>query len=110
MKHHKTFLITTGTVATMAWAVYNGSQGYRELMEKRQQVREMEEQNSILEKENEDRRNRIERLNGNSSEEDMELRKLNLAKPGETVFILRNGGKTSAPSSDGKSADTPAVP
>lgn len=109
MKHHKTFLITTGTVATMAWAVYNGSQGYRELMEKRQQIREMQEQNSILEKENEDRRIRIGRLNGNSSEEDMELRKLNLAKPGETVFILRDGG-TSAPSSDGKSADTPAVP
>lgn len=103
-KRHKTFLVTASMAFAMGWAIYNGSHGYRELMEKRQQIREMQEQNVDLQKENEKRRERIERLSGNSSEQDMELRKLNLVKPGETIFILRDGTKASSP--DGKEPST----
>lgn len=106
-KRHKTILVTASMAMATAWAIYNGSHGYRELMEKHQQIREMQEQNVDLQKENEKRKDRIDRLKKNPSEQDMELRKLNLGKPGDTIFILRDGKKTPTPEGKDGAASTP---
>ena len=66
----------------------------------------MQEQNTILQRENERRKDRIDRLNGDFGEQDMELRKLNLTKPGDMIFMLPDAQK--APGKTGSA--TPAGP
>ncbi len=103
----KTFLLAAAMAVTIGWVAYSGTRSIDQLLEKRRQIREMQEQNTILQRENERRKERIGRLNGNSSEQDMELRKLNLAKPGETMFMLPDDQK--APEKTGTtSTATPA--
>lgn len=59
------------------------------LMEKRREIRELEEQNANLQREIQRMRERIERLKNSPSEQEMEIRKqLKLLRPGETSFIL----------------------
>jgi len=66
-----------------------GPQGVSALLEKRQEVRLLEEQNAAQAAENERRRERIRRLEESSTEQEMEIRKqLKLLRPGETTFIL----------------------
>ncbi len=105
-KRHKTFLLAAGMAVTIGWAAYSGTRSIDQLLEKRREIREMQEQNSILQRENERRRERIGRLNGNSSEQDMELRKLNLGKPGDTMFMLPEAQKTT----DKTDSDSPVAP
>jgi cell division protein FtsB len=66
----------------------------------------LEEQNAAQAAENERRRERIHRLEQNSTEQEMEIRKqLKLLRPGETTFILEDAPKgTAAP------APTPSQP
>jgi cell division protein FtsB len=92
-KRNKTLLLASGMALTIGWAAYNGTRSFDQLMEKQRQIRELQEQNTILQRENEQRKLRIERLSGNSSEQDVEIRKLNLAKPGEIMFMLPEGKK-----------------
>lgn len=59
------------------------------LMEKRREIRELEEQNANLQREIQRKRERIDRLKNSPSEQEMEIRKqLKLLRPGETSFIL----------------------
>lgn len=105
-KRHKQFLVVAGIAATIGWVAYSGSQGFDTWLEKRQKIREVQEQNAILQRDNELRRLRIERLNQSSSERDMELRKLNLGKPGDMMFILPDGKSTP----DRSDTASPAAP
>ena len=71
------------------WIAFNGPQGFSALIEKRREIRQLEEHNAVLSHENERRRERIHRLEDSRSEQEMEIRKqLKLLRPGETTFIL----------------------
>jgi cell division protein FtsB len=95
IKRQRTFWVATGIALTIGWTAYSGTQGLDQLLERRSLIQQLEEQNTTLQRENEQRKLRIDRLNGDSSEQDMELRKLNKAKPGDLMFILPPDKSTS---------------
>jgi cell division protein FtsB len=71
------------------WVFLRGPQGFSTLLEKRREIREWEERNDGMRRENERRKERIRRLHDSRSEQEMEIRKqLKLQRPGETTFIL----------------------
>ena len=81
-----------------AWIAVSGPQGLQALLEKRREIRDLQEQNAVLTREIEHRRDRIRRLEESPSEQEMEIRKqLKLLKPGETEFILPDGPKDPEP-------------
>lgn len=89
-------MVLLAIVIAYAWIAVSGPQGLQALMEKRHEIRELEEQNATLTRENEHRRDRIRRLEDSPSEQEMEIRKqLKLLRPGETTFILPDGPKDS---------------
>ena len=74
-----------------------GPQGLQALFYKYREIRTLEAQNAAAVVENQRRRERIEQLRTNTSEQEMEIRKqLKLLRPGETTFILPEAGKTPA--------------
>ncbi len=76
-------------VALYALVAIKGPQGFQSLMEKRAEIRLLEEQNAEKAAEVERLRKRIDRLKASPSEQEMEIRKqLKMVKPGETTFIL----------------------
>jgi cell division protein FtsB len=80
-------------VAAYGWIALRGPQGIQALLEKRREIRQLQEQNATLSRENDKRRERIRRLENNTSEQEMEIRKqLKLLRPGETTFILPDPG------------------
>jgi cell division protein FtsB len=79
------FLLTAGYL----WIAFRGPQGFGALLERRGEIRQLEEENAAIARENERRREHIRRLSESPSEQDMEIRKqLKLLRPGETTFIL----------------------
>ena len=83
------------------WMFLSGPQGLQSLMEKRREIRQLEERNANIRLENDRRKERIRRLQESRSEQEMEIRKqLKLQRPGETTFIL--------PESEQKEKATPA--
>ena len=81
-------------IAAYGLVALKGPQGIQALLAKHREIRELQEQNSTLARENERRRERIQRLKDSPSEQDMEIRKqLKLQKPGETTFILPDAPK-----------------
>jgi cell division protein FtsB len=91
VKRHQGLLLMFAAVGTMGWAVYSGISGVHELMEKREQIRQLEEKNANLRQANEERRQWIERMKTDPAEQDLEIRKLNKLKPGERMFMLPEG-------------------
>jgi cell division protein FtsB len=82
-------LAALAIVGAYAFVALRGPRGMPALMEKRREIRELEEQNANLEREIQRKRERIERLKNSPSEQEMEIRKqLKLLRPGETSFIL----------------------
>lgn len=76
-------------IASYALITLRGPQGVPALLERRRQVRELQEINASLMAENQQKRERIERLKSSKAEQELEIRdRLKLAKPGETQFIL----------------------
>jgi cell division protein FtsB len=68
-----------------------GPNGVSALMEKRQEIRSLEKENELLQKEIAAKRNRVERLKNNPEEQEMEIRKeLKLLKPGEKSYIMQD--------------------
>jgi len=89
-----------------AWMTLRGPQGIHALVEKHQEIRELQEQNGATALDNERRRERIRKLQESVSEQDMEIRKqLKLQRPGETTFILPD-----APKNAPDSPPPPATP
>jgi cell division protein FtsB len=71
------------------WIALRGPQGFGALLDRRAEIRQLEEENAALARENEHRREHIRRLEDSRSEQEMEIRKqLKLLRPGETTFIL----------------------
>jgi cell division protein FtsB len=67
----------------------SGPQGLPALREKWDEIRQLEEDNANLQRENDYRRDRIKKLESSPSEQELEIRKkLKLLRPGETSFIL----------------------
>ena len=82
-------------MAVYGWVAFRGPQGVQTLLDKRREVRQIEEQNAAMARENERRREHIRRLEQSESEQEMEIRKqLKLLRPGETTFILPDAPKT----------------
>ena len=75
-----------------AFFTMRGPHGIPAWMEKRQEIREMEERNAALSRENQLKREYIERLSQSQAEQEIEIRKrLKLVKPNEKVFMKRPG-------------------
>ena len=76
-------------IGVYGFIALRGPQGVPALIEKRREIRQLEEENANLQRDNEYKKERIERLKNSASEQDIEIRKnLKLLKPGETSFIL----------------------
>jgi cell division protein FtsB len=87
-------MVLLAIVIAYAWIAVSGPQGLQTLLEKRREIRQLQEQNAVLIREIEHRRDRIRRLQESPSEQEMEIRKqLKLQRPGETTFILPDGPK-----------------
>jgi cell division protein FtsB len=83
-------------IAAYGWMALKGPQGLQALLAKHREIRQLQEQNIILSRENDRRRERIRRLKDSPSEQQMEIRKqLKLQKQGETTFILPDSPKES---------------
>lgn len=97
-------VVAIAIVGAYAFVALSGPRGVRAFLEKRQEIRALEEQNADLAREIQRKRERIERLQHNPSEQEMEIRKqLKLLRPGETSFILPDAPKpTSAGSPNQK--------
>ena len=88
------FVGAVGLLAGYGWIALRGPQGIPALLEKHREIRQLEEQNAATARENERRREHIQRLKDSSSEQDMEIRRqLKLVRPGETTFILPESPK-----------------
>jgi cell division protein FtsB len=78
-------------LAVYAFVTLRGPHGVQALMDKREQIQQMEKRNAALARELETRRDRITRLKESQSEQELEIRqRLKLVKPGEKVFILQD--------------------
>ena len=81
-------------VMAVIYAFYTirGPHGVSAWMEKRQEIREMEQQNTELSRENQLKRDYIERLGDSQAEQELEIRRRwKLVKPKEKVFMKRPG-------------------
>ena len=88
-RRHKGILLGLLLVATGAWAAVNGPRGLKVLLEKREEIKRLQEENAALEAENARRRERLHRLEENHAEQQLEIRKqLHLQRGNETTFLL----------------------
>lgn len=91
------FLLVVGLIGVYGYLVLRGPQGIPALRGKWREIRELEEKNANLQRENQYRRDRIKKLEENSSAQELEIRKkLKLVRPGETSFILPDAPKQEA--------------
>jgi len=75
-----------GAYATI---MLRGPQGLSALSEKHREIRALEEQNANLQRDNDAKRLRIDRLQHDASAQELEVRKrLKLQKEGEVQFVL----------------------
>lgn len=78
-----------GLMALYGYVALTGSQGIPALRAKWTEIRQLEEENANLKRDNEYKKGRIERLKNDPAEQELEIRKrLKLQRPGETTFIL----------------------
>ena len=105
------FLIVFVLVAAYGYYTLRGPQGLPALREKWTEIRKMEEDNAALQRENDYRRQRIEKLQTNPAEQELEIRKkLKLLRPGETSFILPDQPKPAAPAPAHDDSTVPSRP
>src|SRR5271154_4862076 len=82
-------LIVFALIGAYGLMELRGPQGIPALRQKWTEIRKLEEENASLQRENDYRRDRIKKLEGSTSEQELEIRKkLKLLRPGETSFIL----------------------
>jgi cell division protein FtsB len=87
------FVVLAGVV--YAFVVLEGPNGIPALLSKRRQVAQYEQQNQQILRENVQKEQRIERLENNPIEQEMEIRqRLKLAKPDEKIYILDDSNST----------------
>jgi cell division protein FtsB len=104
-------LVGFAVIGAYGLAELRGPQGLPALKEKWTEIRQLEEENANLQRENDYRRDRIKKLESSPSEQELEIRKkLKLLRPGETSFILPEQPKLDQPKLDQPtpaSLDTP---
>jgi cell division protein FtsB len=82
-------LVAFALIGAYGLAELRGPQGLPALKERWNEIRQFEEENANLQRENDYRRGRIKKLESSVSEQELEIRKkLKLLRPGETSFIL----------------------
>src|SRR5437868_8384384 len=82
-----TFIVLLGIV--YAFIALRGPNGIPALLEKRRQVHEYETSNEQLHREIEQKQGRIQRLENDPREQEIEIRqRLKLTGPGEKIFII----------------------
>ena len=103
------FLIVFALVAAYGYRTLRSPQGLPALRDKWDEIRKVEEENAELQRENDYRRDRIKKLQSNSSEQELEIRKkLKLLRPGETSFILpEQPGQADKPHGDSPAPTPP---
>jgi cell division protein FtsB len=102
------FLLVVGVIGVYGFLALRGPQGIPALREKWREIRTLEENNNNLQRENQYRRERIEKLEKNPSAQELEIRKkLKLVRPGETSFILPDQPKAGQPKVDQATTDQP---
>ena len=105
------FLLVVGVIGVYGYLALRGPQGIPALREKWREIRTLEESNNDLQRENQSRRERIEKLEKNPSAQELEIRKkLKLVRPGETSFILPDQPKTEQPKPEEPKPDAPPEP
>jgi cell division protein FtsB len=88
------FAYALALVMAVGYAFYTmrGPQGVAAWTKKRQEIRDLEERNAGLSRENQLKREYIERLRQNQAEQELEIRRrLKLVKPNEKVFMKHAG-------------------
>jgi len=99
------YTIVFTLIGIYGYVALRGPQGIPALLEKRKEIRELEEQNAAILRENEYKRERIRRLQESPSEQEIEIRKkLHMLRQGETSFILPDQPKPDS----GRPAEVPA--
>jgi cell division protein FtsB len=82
-------LIVFALIGAYGLVELRSPQGIPALKQRWDDIRKLEEENANLQRENNYRRERIQKLESSSSEQELEIRKkLKLLRPGETSFIL----------------------
>jgi cell division protein FtsB len=72
------------------FAMLRGPQGLLALQKKREDIQRLQAENARQEQDNQKLRNELEQVRNSESERDNVVRReLNLARPGETTFILK---------------------
>lgn len=83
------YMAVIALIGAYAAGVLRGPEGIPALMEKREEIRAVQEKNADLAKEIQQKRDRIERLRSSKAEQELEIReRLKLLRKGETSFIL----------------------
>ena len=100
-------LVVIGIILAGLFAL-RGPQGVQALLARHREIRRLEEENAAQMLENQRRKARIDRLEHNTAEQEMEIRKqLKLLRPGETTFILPDAPRKPATSGETQSSSRP---
>ncbi len=84
-----TFLIAFGLVAAYGYIALRGPQGIPALLEKRREIRKLEEENANLRRDIDYRQQRIHKLKESTAVQEQEIRKqFHMLRPGETEFVV----------------------
>ena len=87
-----TLAVALAMAVVYAFVAMRGPHGVAAWTQKRQEIRELEERNAALARENQVKREYIERLRQSQPEQELEVRRrLKLVKPKEKVFMKRPG-------------------
>jgi cell division protein FtsB len=82
-------------MAIYGYVALRGPQGIPALRQKWTEIRQLEEENANLQRDNQYKKERIERLKNDPAEQELEIRRrLKLLRPGETSFILPESSKS----------------
>jgi cell division protein FtsB len=86
------YAMVLGIAVVYAFYAMRGPHGVSAWTEKRQQIRELEERNATLARENLLKRKYLDRLRESQAEQELEIRRRwKLVKPNEKVFMKRPG-------------------
>jgi cell division protein FtsB len=98
-------VVAFGLIGAYGVVALRGPQGIPALREKWDEIRQLEEENANLQRQNDYRRERIQKLEASPSEQELEIRKkLKLLRPGETTFILPDQPKIDNSNPDSSSS------
>lgn len=88
------FVAAIAVLGAYVFVAFRGPQGLPALATKHAEIEKLQESNADLQREIETKRERIQRLKTSEQEQELVLRqKLQLTKPGETVFITPDAKK-----------------